>query len=50
MDWLRAVYDEWGRGNFRAGGERLVIDFEFNTGLDLPDPARGVAAGATTLP
>jgi ketosteroid isomerase-like protein len=42
MDWLRAVYDEWGRGNFRAGGDRLAPDFEFNMGLDFPDPARGV--------
>ena len=45
MDWLRAVYDEWGRGNFRAGGDRLAPDFEFNMGPDFPDPARGVAAG-----
>ncbi len=44
-DWLRAVYDEWGRGNFRAGGDRLAPDFEFSTGPDFPDPVRGVAAG-----
>jgi ketosteroid isomerase-like protein len=45
MDWLRAVYDEWGRGNFSAGADRLAPDFEFNTGPDFPDPAQGVAAG-----
>jgi ketosteroid isomerase-like protein len=45
MDWLRAVYDEWGRGNFRAGGDRLAADFEFSTGPDFPDPARGVGPG-----
>jgi ketosteroid isomerase-like protein len=45
MDWLRAVYDEWGRGNFRAGADRLAPDFEFSTGRDFPDPARGVTAG-----
>jgi len=44
-DWLRAVYDEWGRGNFRAGGDRLAPDFEFSTGPDFPDPVRGVASG-----
>jgi ketosteroid isomerase-like protein len=45
MEWLRAVYDEWERGNFRAGADRLAPDFEFSTGPDFPDPARGVAAG-----
>ena len=45
VGWLRGVYDDWGRGNFRAGGDRLAPDFEFSTGPDLPDPVRGVPAG-----
>jgi hypothetical protein len=45
VGWLRTLYDEWGRGNFRAGADGLAPDFEFNMGSDFPDPARGVAAG-----
>jgi ketosteroid isomerase-like protein len=45
VEWLRTLYDEWGRGNFRAGADGLAPDFEFNMGSDFPDPAQGVAAG-----
>jgi ketosteroid isomerase-like protein len=28
VEWLRTLYDEWGRGNFRAGADGLAPDFE----------------------
>jgi len=42
LDWLRAVYDEWGRGNFQAGADRLAPEFEFGMTQDFPEPVSGV--------
>lgn len=44
LDWLRGVYDEWGRGNFRAGTEGLDPEFVFSTTPDFPDAVSGVPA------
>jgi hypothetical protein len=45
LDWLRAVYDDWGRGNFKAGADRLEPEFEFSTTSDFPDPVRAMQTG-----
>src|SRR5258705_7569000 len=37
---LRAVYDEWGRGNFRAGQDLLDPDVVFSLRPEFPDAAR----------
>jgi ketosteroid isomerase-like protein len=42
LDWLRAVYDDWARGDFRAGADRLAPDFEFSMTQDFPEPVSGV--------
>jgi len=42
LEWLRAVYDEWGRGNFGAGADRLAPEFEFSMTQDFPEPVSGV--------
>jgi ketosteroid isomerase-like protein len=39
LDWLRGVYDEWERGNFAAGADRLDADFRFTATDDFPEPA-----------
>ena len=40
VDALRAVYDEWEKGDFRAGGDLLDPDVLFMPRTDLPDSGR----------
>jgi ketosteroid isomerase-like protein len=44
LDWLRAVYAEWERGNFGAGADRLDADFRFTATADFPEPAHNLDA------
>ena len=45
MDTLRAVYDEWRRGNFRAGGELFDAYTVCVVDPENPEPGRYVGAG-----
>jgi len=42
VDTLRAVYDEWGRGNFRAGGELFDAHTVCVVDQESPEPGRYV--------
>jgi ketosteroid isomerase-like protein len=42
VDTLRAVYDEWGRGHFRAGGELFDAHTVCVVDQESPEPGRYV--------
>jgi ketosteroid isomerase-like protein len=45
---LRAVYDEWGKGNFRAGGDLLDPHVVFILTPDFPDAGTYLGADRVT--
>jgi ketosteroid isomerase-like protein len=49
VDRLRDLYEEWGRGNFRVGGELLADDVEFRPLDGITERVRGRAAFADFL-